>query len=141
MSEWIQVNQKELNVPRTETRNGVEVQVFVSPYDIPEAVRGAYDKRVNRFAIEFKYLADEEPTVEQIDGDMRLFVGKTSNRLHRIEIDVDRLDADCVYLHIFKGIERLVQLQKKPYRQGNYRTAERIIQGRRSELFSSLATN
>ena len=62
MSDWIELEAGKFEKPAVECLKGVTVQVFMSPFDIPRAVRGRFDQSISRFAIEFEYI-DSEPTV------------------------------------------------------------------------------
>ncbi len=142
MAEWIEVDQSALAEPRTETRNGASWRVSVSPLDIPEAVRADYDKAIKRLAIQFKYLTEDEPTVETIEQDISLFLGRNSHRLHRIEIQVEgpgeRAKWEEVAKAIGRSIERFMSTSRiKPNRLGNYRAAEQIIETEQGKLFGS----
>ena len=57
---WIEVDPEKVNPPRTESLDGVEVTVLMSPYDIPRALKGEYNEREQRFLIEFRYLGEED---------------------------------------------------------------------------------
>ncbi len=139
MREWIQVNPHELNKPKVERRNGVDIQVFVSPYDIPDAVRGNYDQSRRVFVVDFRYLADDEDKVEHGgDEHIKYFVGRESRRLHRIEIDVDRLDVNAVGLEVNKVIANLPEADRRPSRRGNYEAAGRILENKKEELFATV---
>jgi len=136
---WIEVDQRELNEPRRETlRNGAEVQVFVSPNDIPTFARAEFSKAEKRFVMEFRYLSGEEETVERpVDTNLKVFVGKHSNRLYRIEINVNNFTAEQLELYIPKWIDELEQVPQRPQRHGNYETVRKLLNSRR-ELFSDL---
>ncbi len=91
MNGWIRIDQDALNdKPRTEHIGGVRVNVYFSPYDIPEFVRGSFDKEKKRIVFEFQYDAPREETVlnEQSTG---RFVrrGTVTGRLYGLELDVE----------------------------------------------------
>jgi len=67
MSEWIRVEGGKYNLPRKEILRGVEVNVFMSPYDVPQGVRGEFDEKLNRFQITFEYISEEGEVIEKID--------------------------------------------------------------------------
>ncbi len=134
MSNWITVNQTDINLPEEErTGCGVDVRVFVSPYDVPSAIRGGYDKTIQRFGIQFKYLTPDEDLIEKTHAKYIEFrVGKESNRLHKILIDVHSLTADHVQLTVLSvvetAIDRLANAPLRPQRRGNYIAAKRAIE-------------
>jgi hypothetical protein len=136
VSEWIEVDQRKLAAPRREVVNGVEMQVFVSPYDVPQAIRGAYDDSKHRFAIELKYVGDDEPLESRQPHDnVVMFVGKESGRLKRIEIDVDRLNVSAVALKIISAIDSFAKQSHTFRRRTNYDAAKKAIEGQSRRLF------
>lgn len=147
MSNWIRLDAQKFSNESTETKrqDGVKISVSLSPYDIPEAVRGMYDRALKRFVIEFKYLATEpwrrlahEPTI-------LLRVGENSGRLYGIEVDLASLDEVGVELQmrlpkmVNKAIDRESADQSwKALRARNYEIAKSVISTRRDELFEDL---
>jgi hypothetical protein len=127
----------------------VNVQVYLSPYDVPEAVSRHYDEALKRFVIEFRYPGGGEPlTPEARDEYVTLQVGRNSGRICRIEIDVNALQATLVGLSILapalsqavdKAIEGLARAPTHRSREGNYRIAKRVVTERGKELFEELA--
>jgi hypothetical protein len=143
MSDWLTLNPAALNKARHEQIRGVEVQVLLSPYDVPEAVRGYYDRHIRRFVIEFRYISGDESLIPDAqDEHITLKIGRNSHRLYRIEIDVDRLKAPAVALKLVhavdQAIDRLVQRSRRSPREGNYEVAKEVILERGNELFQSL---
>ena len=136
MSRWIQVDQKTVNPPRLERHQGVNLQVMVSPYDVPEAIRGEYDQGIKKFVVELKYLSAEEPPYEKLTkgGGIVLYVGERTKRIYRIEIDVDALDATQVSL-IIGRLEDAIDELPAVTRSGNYGAAKRAIESTRDDLF------
>lgn len=68
--------------------NGVMVNVSVSPYDIPEAVRAFRAPNSNWFHIQLKYSIPEALTLEKISSDMEVVYGINSRRVQEIRIDL-----------------------------------------------------
>lgn len=83
--EWLD-RRRELNT----TNDGVEVLVFVSPYDVPDAVRARRDKRAEVFLIEFRYIQEEAWVRHPCNRMIALRTGSHSGRLLGIEIDLRR---------------------------------------------------
>lgn len=75
----------------------VLVNLVVSPYHIPEAVRGV---RLGdgRFRVEFRYIDGEEPHGKAIklDSHVTAFEGRLTRRLLALEIDVAGIGARTV---------------------------------------------
>ncbi|UJS17258.1 MAG: hypothetical protein L3J17_15300 [Candidatus Jettenia sp.] len=146
MSKWLQVNpDAEEFTKRPQTKGSkVKVEFLVSSYDIPEAVRGSYNKEKDRFVIEFKYIGDE-PTKEQPQDNYVTFViGKNSGRLYGIEIDVKALRVEKVELRmkikdeVKKTLNNLIQKPINRLRQDNYRLTQKALSEIEDELYSPL---
>lgn len=143
MTEWLQLDGKRLNPLQEREIRGVKIDVYLSPYDVPEAVRGFYDESIPRFVIEFKYLG-EESTRLQRHKHLELRVGKNSGRLYRIDVDVQSLKAEAVSLNMHipellsKAIDSLAPAASDQ-RQDNYDLAKRVISERKEDLFRELA--
>jgi hypothetical protein len=149
MANWVEVDWNRLNQPRRETINGVEVTVYFSPYDMPEAVKGEYNDAKDRFVIRFQYLGGEEP-VEHRDEDehVRLGIGKKTSRLHEILVDVKSLQANGVMLkmqqsdlvadEVENAIAKFASFTAAP-RKGNYEAVSEALQQQREQVYSPLA--
>lgn len=145
MSDWIKLKTGEFDQREKHVgTDGVEVTLFLSPFDVPKAVRGHYDEKHKQFVIEFRYLsgADDlaEPVKETVVEDhFRFYDGKLSHRIYRIEIDVVKLRATGVQLQVavvdaieqFKGHDR-------PKNRGRYDVNREVIEKRQEELFKEL---
>lgn len=143
MSKIIALDPDELNKPRREVIRGVDVEVAVAPQDVPETVGGGYDSSSRHFVIEFRYFSGDEPSVlEKQDGPVKLFVGKKTGRLYRIEIDAVRLNADEVKVSVLvrkvdEAIGRLAKVPRLRFRQGNYQVAKEVVDQVSDRLLSS----
>src|ERR1700683_4371911 len=85
--DWIKLDQAELEKPRFETFRGVSVELHISPYNLPGAVRFYTSKDRQNFNIEFRYLGGEEQTTEvKYSDSVTIHLGEKSERLYRIEI-------------------------------------------------------
>ena len=150
MVDWIDLDTQELNEERKEMIRGVEVTVLLSPNDVPEGVRGYYDQDGKRFVIEFKYMGEEPTREEQKDENLTLrigknSIGKNSDRLYAILIDINRLGANAVRLNVGPvvndALTNLINNPRRKNRLGNYRLARDVISRRKDELFASLRTS
>jgi hypothetical protein len=148
MSGWLSLKQNELDKGTPRNINGVEVVVFLSPYDIPEGVRGDFDESLNRFVIRFKYVGGPEEPNEPVereshDDHVTLVVGRHSHRLYRVEIDVMRLGANGIVLKVAQdlneAIDWLSEKRQRPSNRGRYDVAKMAISERRDDLFRELA--
>lgn len=146
MSNWIELNPESLNKNEEHIVNGIEVVVGLSPYDIPEMVRGHYDGAIKKFVIEFKYLDGQEPR-KSISGNehVTLAVGAHSGRLYAIQIDVDELSANAVKLsfsaagnrfpdEVVSAIDSL--RGKNPLKERHYAVARAVISDKARELLA-----
>jgi len=135
--DWIQVDPSTLAKPTNETLDGIEVTLMTSPYDIPEAFRGFYDRRLERFVIEFKYLAEEPTRRETPHKHVALRAGKNSGRIYGVEIDVEGMKAQWVQL-VVTAISERARERHKPRRPANYEVTKRLLRENEPRL-SALA--
>lgn len=147
MMEWLRLNRHNLNKPSRKSIRGAEVIVFMSPYDIPEAVRAGVDAATGRLVIQFKYSAGSEDPDEPLDteskaGPVRLMVGRHSHRLYRVELDAVRLNVDQVEVHVLQkvdeAIDRLSENRRRPPNRGHYGVARKVIAERGGDLLKEL---
>lgn len=154
MSDWIPVDlSNDTKAEKTFIR-GVEVELFASLYDVPEAVRGRFDQDKNRFIIEFKYVGTEKPR-DFVFEHLTYIIGEASGRLYGLEIDVRALKVDGIGLSFAvhrKGPQELAAtirdqatgaidllLSKQPLKnfpQENYKLAKDAILAKQEELFA-----
>lgn len=107
---------------------------------------GPYEKASEKFIIEFRYVSGDASLrrQEHESGLVNFFIGKSSNRLCRIELDVKQLGANRVGLAILPTLEGVVDeaidklATAKVPRAGNYSLAKEAISQRREELFADL---
>ncbi len=146
---WIRVDPHDYDQPH-EIGMGdmadVEVNIFISPFEIPRGVRGYYDQARRRFVIEFKYIT-REPSEVSAGGppEVKAVVGKKTGRILGFEIDVDRLQATSVSLRlgaidqIDQALEAVRSRSSLPRRE-NSRIASKVLHDRSEELFSAMAS-
>lgn len=137
--QWINLSNEHFPIEGTSLK-GVKVDVLVSPYDVPEAVRGYLDNQQKCFVIEFKYIS-AEPTIERSqDANVTLRVGRNSGRLYAIQLDVTKFDTNNVQLRLEVAevlrnvMTHLVQKPVSPMRKSNYRMAKSVIEENNKEL-------
>jgi len=98
-TEWLQVDTQDLNKEVTKTIRDVRVKVSLSPYDVPQMVRGFRETDSDFFVIELKYLTDEPiKAVQAKNAPIELGVGVNSGRIYRIKVDVVKLGCTAVGL-------------------------------------------
>jgi hypothetical protein len=91
MSKHVWVNTDRLKRGRAiRVVDGIELTVEISPYSVPKAVVGVYDKKRGRFNIEFKYIDNEVPGKPfHVFGGVVIEEGKHSRKILMISIPVD----------------------------------------------------
>jgi hypothetical protein len=141
MWNWIDVDLDAYTKERKAKIRGVEVELLVSPYDIPVAVRGCFDKSKNRFIIEFKYLVPEKTKTLTLDQFVTYRIGESSQRLYALEVDVQWLREKAGELEaglskeIDEALDKLAQKPRSSLREDNYRLAKDAVLAKQSELF------
>jgi len=129
---WLQLDPVEFEDDQQQTINGVVFHISVSPYDIPSAVRGAYDEKKARFIIEFKYPSNESSRETKVDEHVTLRLGSNSNRIYAIEADIQAMEADAVLLQIDHLIdEASTNRSARP----NYQVARQVIKSKAPQLW------
>jgi hypothetical protein len=158
MPDWIQMDMEDFDTTRKATIKGVEVELFVSPYDVPEAVRGRYDSDKRKFIIDFKYVGDEATTTAEFEH-VTYTVGESSARLYGLMIDVDTLEVGSVGVSVefhdkdgqelaariinkvTGAIDNLIRrhpIAKSKEREDNYQMAKRAILAKQEEIQKDL---
>lgn len=151
MPEWIQLDRLKLNAERPEIIGGVEVNVTLSPHDVPTAVRGS--REPGGFLIEFTYLDEEPWRVAQLDDGLRVRLGRSSGRLYGIMVPDGLLpkNAPCqlsVSLPpIIDRAEHTLSRLRKPWwrrlilNSDNFQVAKEAILGASERLTPSICGN
>lgn len=144
MSDWIDLDLSAFQKDERTQVDGVEIIVGLSPYDVPEKVRGYFDEQLSRFVIEFQYFGNgEERETDHEDDHVSLLIGKHSKRLYEIHVDVDRLDVRAVELKLLlpevdEAIGKLAS--KPPYsnRKRHYELAKDVISENSEKLLAGV---
>ena len=138
-SSWIEINPSEYDEETIAQQAGVEFHVFISPYDMPQAVRGGYDANRKLFAIDFKYIGDEPTERQQLDQYVTMHLGKKTRRLYRIDADVHGLGVTAVGLRLTQAIDQLrAQFGAANSREANLRVAKEVLVGKQKEILRAL---
>ena len=85
MAHWLRIDPELIEEKRTETAFGGRTSLSVSPYEIPEAIKGKLDLANKSIVVEFKYI-DDEPIVLVKGPNVTVELGKNSRRMQRIEL-------------------------------------------------------
>jgi hypothetical protein len=144
MKDWIELQDiPEVRRPITEAP-GLNIELSVSPYDIPQAVRGYVDEAKGSFIIEFKYPGEEPTHGVELKDAIRASIGNSSERIYKIEIDLRTLAPERIGLHLKQSVERLAssaidQMEDKtPENRVRYRINHAAIRNTDSKLFRGL---
>ncbi len=145
MPDWIKLDPARLSRSETTHVHGVEISVGLSPYDIPDAVRGYYDDDVKRFVIEFNYLDDSEKRVPSWQNEhITLYVGQHTGCLYEIHVNVDELEAKTVKLNVTfvkwidDAIQNLTRDKRLESRKRHYEVANAVVSENAEQLFESV---
>ena len=129
--------------------DAIEVGILISPYDIPDGVRGGYDKDLGRFVVEFRYMVDEEYRHFDVDDGVCIRLGKHSSRIVGIEVDVDRLNISQVTVKVDRSAAASAAIDKairnvekakdaRARRRENYVVAQRVLEDKHDDIFSNM---
>ncbi len=155
MPDWIQVEIGDEEKVRKATIRGAEVDLFVSPYDVPDAVRGSYSSDEKIFSLEFRYVGDE--SIKEVAGEhVTYHIGSFSSRLYGLDLDVRALGIESidlsVALHEGEGQELAAKIrdsvtgaideliQRSPLaklKEDNYRLAKDAVLATQDKLFAA----
>ncbi len=127
----------------------LKLNIVVSPDDIPDSVRGAYDGDHKKFVIEFKYMVREEYDIDHVSEEVGVRIGQHSGRILGFEIDVDVLKARSVgrlnhaapaTAKAFRAVEAAIELvvgRSEATRMENYNVTWRVLRDRQEEVFEA----
>lgn len=146
MTDWIALDQLAIARGSLESNSerGVRIDIAVSPFDVPEALRGSFDATINRFVIEFKYMQDDPWIRQEGDEHLALRVGRHSGRLYGIEVDLAALDAAHLALRlkvpeiVEEMLERMSAEKTPMKRRFNYRVLRNLVEQEEPKLFAEL---
>lgn len=115
---WVPINSRDFDLKKEDNRKGIHFEVSMSPYDIPQGVRGRFCEKRKRFIIEFKYLTEEATKVSVLTPEVNAIEGIKSGRLYSLEIDVEKLGVDQVKLMLNPAIKRALEAAYRPQTTG-----------------------
>lgn len=141
-SKWIRLNPANLNVARAESISGLDAKVFLSPYDVPHAVRSFTDPSRHCMGIEFTYMDSDEPKVSLPARNNIVFVlGKNSHRLFSLCVPTESAERqEQIYASLKAAIG---MLEGEPVTQSprleNYELAKKVIDQVKADLLPAVA--
>jgi len=124
---WFPIDPSKLRTERGGSTPAVHVSFYVSPYNIPSAVRsgcGAGHRKV----IEFRYIDGDEPTVvTEHQRGWQLEVGRNSDRIFRIIVDDEAVKSTTeVLAEVFARLKAALS-SKGRRAQDNFEVTEEIV--------------
>jgi hypothetical protein len=128
-----------LNEVQKEENGGIKLESSLSPYDLPEAVRGHLDDPKGWFVIEFRYITSE-PTVEVGEDPVKILRGKRSGRIYQIRVRTPKSQPSEVEVPNMarKALEHLKRSGEQsfgPRRRIN--VIEHVLEEKREDLFGA----
>jgi hypothetical protein len=148
MPKHIELNRETFDPPRRESIRGVEVEVSLSPYDVPDAVSSRFDAKYGKLIVRFAYAASEPLKNVRLWEHVVLVIGSRTLRLHGVEFDLfsfkeahvgEAVSAERLAHEIGQAIDALSRTPGTELRAGNYRLAREVINTLQDCLFSTPA--
>ncbi len=116
-AQWLALDTSQLYKPKHKSLNGVKVNLFLPPSLIPNAIRGEFDITINKFVIEFRYMAplslDSIQTVSSDDQVVTLHFDRASSRVQKILIDVNIANAKHIHLNLAAQVTNSIKSAEK----------------------------
>lgn len=148
MSNWLRLTTEDLNAldpGEVITHPGdVKIHVYMAPDDLPERVRGDYDRVHGRCVIEFGYLDNEDWSLEQQSEHAWVRVGKHSRRVYGLEIDLETINEQSVGQQVSvpavveRAFDDLVNDTKRFTRDANYKAAKTIFKRKQALILDQV---
>ncbi|MDL1948850.1 hypothetical protein FBQ97_03440 [Acidobacteria bacterium ACD] len=93
---WIELASEGSGSERVKVKD-ISVILRISPYDIPDAVRGLYHQDSGRLQIELRYIGEEPTKKVALANGAELVLGKHSGRLYGLWLPVapPGLESNC----------------------------------------------
>ena len=150
--QWVEIPSNEVDDFLRQSSARLQFSIRMAPHDIPNAVRGYFDEKIQRFVVEFRYIDEDEPwRRSKSDSPVILRIGKHSERLLGLEIDVQELKADSVGVRIMPqdiaeqasvAIDSFVHKRpirpRKESKERSYQVAQKILRREREKVFHDL---
>jgi hypothetical protein len=138
-SDWIRLDVSHLNEVQKEEKGGITLESSLSPYDVPEAVRGHLDDPREWFVIEFRYITSE-PTVEVGEDPVKILRGKRSGRIYQIRVRAPKslpseVEVPNMARKALDHLKRSGEQSFGPHRRINI--IEHVLEEKREDLFGA----
>ena len=143
MNRWTTIKTEEFSRSRKTADEGIKIEISLSPYDVPEAVKGSYCSEHRKFIISFKYLTKESTKSRRIGDYILVKEGVGSNRLIEMEIDVTALNVEEIKLEVAPILKDFYESLPRPsysdplnHPISRERVTGEIIEKYRNEIFA-----
>lgn len=147
MNSWLKLDERSLNEPTVKSKSGVRLEVSLSPFDIPEAVRGFREAETGWFCIQFRYPDSEECVSRKVSETMIVEEGKGSGRIQAIRVNVKGLDVGQVRLDLSikvnrelnEGLSKFFKTRTSTFASRQHGLTKRILNEKGRDLIDSLS--
>ncbi|MEH6649634.1 MAG: hypothetical protein V7707_06325 [Motiliproteus sp.] len=141
---WNEVSQKEINRPKSSSKQGVKVKILISPLDVPSASRIDVGDDASEFIIEFKYLSGTEPklTIPHEDG-VTFSIGKNSGKIYKVTLTKSHFRTSDSYKIDLSEVLRVAKSEiseygqtprrRMPVRIGNIAAIQNVLNGQMTQ--------
>lgn len=147
---WIITDYKLVNTKVGKDSSHVNVDVYLSPSNMPVATRGFEDPDTKKLIIEFKYVDELSGTDEVVsvsaDGIIQVVADSSTHRIRRVEIDFLAKRATQVTLNLQTQTENRASILKRVQEQLGQNgsslsavAAERVLRTNQSQLSAQLS--
>jgi len=119
-----------------ETDRGSSIEL--SAYDIPREVEGRYDQRRGVFHINFAYLDDEESVSRDLDGTLRMKVGKHSGKIFGFELKVSKYEFNRVILTLQQAVDAEIRRPRPFNQRANLKVIRSILDRQKAYIFADV---
>lgn len=150
MNPWIRLMPSRLNHRRIEDIGGVPVEVYLSPYDVPEAVRSYRDDATGHLIVQFRYMRVEEPkeplSQHWVSNCVHIALGKHSGRIYRMELDLSQAStgthpSTLVSAIVGRAIDDLARERDGGRTAAKYLATQEAINAASDQLFLEFANS
>ena len=112
-AEWIDVDQRGLVESHQFKKGGVVTKIAPSPFALPTGARVYQDLASKRSGAEMRYLASEPLRCAELRDESRVFFGRNSHRIYKIDVQLSaRDDAGSLVRKVAEAIESFLRVYK-----------------------------
>ncbi|MEP7218580.1 MAG: hypothetical protein ABI876_06665, partial [Bacteroidota bacterium] len=115
----------------------------VSPYNIPQSIRVAYNPQSGLFKLEIEYIIKDSKTSKVDVRGIEFVIGKHSGRLYQmstiVPLERRRAPGTAVIEQLEEALETIKEMQPDNGRRDSYNITRSIIDANSRNLFSNVA--